>query len=307
MSFPREVNDVLDTVGIYKGCFTKEYFEREFLESPHYEHDRHWYYRLKPGSIWVNGSWRNERKKYRLERSNRFCRNMNRRELYREGTSESFLMLCMSEERDVTVKKVALEESLLWAHYAEGGRGMRIGIDFDDSFCDFLHKVKYSSQMVSGNLSVFKANMSQEERDRLARRFRWATRTTKSLAWRYEHEVRLVFEPDEPYLKVQRGLHFFPLSKDAVWRVDFGPLCFKNEAAFLRKVKKLREMGYDKTLFRFAEPDLDVYGFRYRSEYYIGKGVATARACGHPNSFIYPDIQYDDESWPIGRPYPSGF
>lgn len=187
-----------------------------------------------------------------------------------------FLMLCMSEARDESDPSVVRDESLMWAHYAEKGKGLRIELELDEPFSQNFFRVNYADEVPTCDLAN-SPSVNNRAHKKLVCEFLDKRAMTKSRAWSYEHEVRLVRIGKDPRVKHKGKLAYLELDPRIVKRVDFGPHCFKDEHAFLREVDRLKESGYGHVEFRLARMDPKTYGFRYVTEETIRRSAAFAR------------------------------
>ncbi len=113
----------------------------------------------------------------------------------------------------------ALNEILMWAHYADKHRGMRIGFDLPARTSRFtLQRVEYSDSRVAVDMGDFEGSQGVQEAIKRSLR-------SKSTAWAYEHEYRLMTTPAlcEPGMNEDAGKLFIPIRREWVRRIDFGP------------------------------------------------------------------------------------
>ena len=111
-----------------------------------------------------------------------------------------------------------LNEILMWAHYADKHRGVRIGFDLPERTERFtLQRVEYSESRVAVDMGD--SEWSQGVQGAVKRSLR-----TKSTAWAYENEYRLMTTPPlcEPGTAENAGKLFIPFKREWVKRVDFG-------------------------------------------------------------------------------------
>ena len=110
---------------------------------------------------------------------------------------------------------------LLWSHYANHAKGVRVTFDIPDNGGDYvLERVRYSK-----NIPIYELSKAQDfGRDPefvLAYR-NWIC--TKGLAWKYENEVRLILhEPDMGgHRVVHNGVECFKMPQAWIKEVTFG-------------------------------------------------------------------------------------
>lgn len=114
---------------------------------------------------------------------------------------------------------------LMWAHYADGGRGMCVEYNLtwmpaDDPVFQHLYPVHYTDQRYSSVQFTDEAENAAERDSILACQEYWSERMlayhlVKSMDWKYEQEWRLVvpaYEVDNPknVLKIKKQLLPFP-------------------------------------------------------------------------------------------------
>jgi hypothetical protein len=108
---------------------------------------------------------------------------------------------------------------LMWAHYAERHRGVALGFDVDDQFCNPIHYVADVYQLPS----AYTGNIGNAILDD-GRRMIDAALNTKFDAWQYEEEVRVFANQDGS--NVEGGIEFYPYSRNFVLReIILGEKC----------------------------------------------------------------------------------
>mgnify|MGYP000919259146 FL=1 len=102
-------------------------------------------------------------------------------------------------------------EELMWAHYANGSKGMRIDFTIDKEFEDaYVKKVEYKPKEEFNDEEQLKKELNDNKLKNIICR--------KSEAWKYEQEHRAIFKNgDNNYLSIKikeitfgRGCGFFP-------------------------------------------------------------------------------------------------
>jgi Protein of unknown function (DUF2971) len=170
-----------------------------------------------------------------------------------------FRAVCFSESTEDP-----LDEILLWSHYAAKHRGIRIGFEFPhgDALPFQIVPVKYRSNRVK--IDAVKLLHRIDIQDAFVETLR-----TKSKAWSYEKEHRLVAPIGHSkscvFSATQDGqtLEFILFQKNWVKRVDFGARCAEAE---IKKITVLLKKEYPQ-----AE--------RYRSRYHQSKYAFVYQRC----------------------------
>ncbi len=111
-----------------------------------------------------------------------------------------------------------LDEILMWSHYADSHRGVRIGFRFPKGITwPFkISPVRYQKARVEIDLSS-EPSIIQEQLILAIK--------TKSTAWAYEREHRLITNPDSCIAEMNgrnKPIEFITIERDWVKRVDFG-------------------------------------------------------------------------------------
>jgi hypothetical protein len=124
-------------------------------------------------------------------------------------------VLCFSR-KDVT----PLEEILLWSHYANSHRGIRVAIDIPEAASStmYLKEVLYNEHRVPIDFTSLDIGASIDAAIKEAVR-------VKSKAWEYEREFRLFIFPhacQAGTTPAEKGLLFYPFEVATVKGVDLG-------------------------------------------------------------------------------------
>lgn len=152
-------------------------------------------------------------------------------------------------------------QRLMWAHYANGYRGVRIGVKLDDpNFPLYLDSVKYCSERPVLNLSKVEAL----ENDKEVLNFWISNLTTKSTEWAYEQEVRLI--ADDKHLEKWadgRGddTYFWRFMPTDIVSIDLG---FEFPQSEIDNVIELQKEKYPQMKVSQVVLDNDAYGIEYR-------------------------------------------
>lgn len=155
-------------------------------------------------------------------------------------------------------------DQLLWAHYGDKGRGVRILVDIDQRPNDnyHLHPAIYASMRPVLDLSKFKYWLDQDEFAPYNKKCIY----TKSVAWSYEKEIRLFTFLGPKNKRIihehDTGIDLFVIPVSNIKRVDFGP---KGEIQeMLEMVHLLHSIPATRHIqTRVATFDNDGYGYRY--------------------------------------------
>lgn len=143
-------------------------------------------------------------------------------------------------------------EILMWSHYANGHRGFRIGIDFQNLAGPTwkISPIEYKEDRLEIN-----PLHSQLNNDVLRRSI-----TTKSRAWEYEYEYRLLTVPRACITR--NGMDFWECAKEWVSELTFGMACdFDTESDIAQKIQdtcphvKLRKAHLHSELYAIEYKD----------------------------------------------------
>ena len=151
-------------------------------------------------------------------------------------------------------------QKLMWAHYAGGHRGVRIGVRFDDTnFPSYLDSVKYCHER-----PIFDLSKVHSLNDPEILHFWISNLTTKSTEWAYEQEVRLIV--DDKHL--EKGLddkgdeaYYWKFSPQGIVSVDVGCQIPQEE---INKIIELRNSKYPHVAIRQVELNDSDYGISYK-------------------------------------------
>lgn len=139
--------------------------------------------------------------------------------LYRQSQEERSRVLCFSKYQYDWDDR----ELLLWSHYADGGRGVRVLIDLDkDEKSYHIGSVIYTNRRPILDLSRFKSWIDQD----VFRPFFYDSIFSKSLIWSYEREVRLFASSvcRSGRYSMEDDLEFLSFEPKRIKCVDFGPM-----------------------------------------------------------------------------------
>ena len=128
-------------------------------------------------------------------------------------------MLCFSDANKIDTNS----DQLMWAHYAGGGSGLRVWFDtnlFPQVYFPIL-KVAYMEHRPIMDLSLLRSYKDSIKWNGFFK----AVWQTKSLAWSYENEWRMLVPVDSKkhWISHSCGLDFLSIPLPAITRIDFGP------------------------------------------------------------------------------------
>ncbi len=154
-----------------------------------------------------------------------------------------------------------ITDQLMWAHYGEGGNGMRIWFDGARLVTGYsqIFPVKYSIQRPCIDLGSLKTHEINED---------WTTFLfdvvlTKSMAWKYECEMRMVISSraGKGIITEKDGREYILIPSKAIVRVDFGP---KGKIADTVNVVKELRKSRDLVHVDFRVATFDEFGYQYQ-------------------------------------------
>lgn len=248
---PVNFNDPFDSVGYYKGYPTEAAFEKYFMEFFSHEVKE-----ICDCGGTIREAW--------LE-----CRDIIpkvfSRLMLRKASFVGNLIGCFCGNAK------AESDVLLWSHYADNCRGIRVGYSIPRDAGYSICAVKYASRMP--RLDFHKLTSLGAETDEFAKmlhEFHVDMLLTKYRAWSYEAEYRLITHKNDCGLvRRENDLWFAMIPWRYVVSVDFGYLafgydkfkawkCFLDEAQLLNK-----ETGLPLKIFRLACAPIGRYGYEY--------------------------------------------
>lgn len=147
------------------------------------------------------------------------------------------------------------EEMLMWAHYGDSFKGIRVAIDVDQVRAK-CKRVRYEKVMPCLNLDVVKS--LNPFSDNAVRKFLMQCLLTKNVAWRYEKERRIVFDVESPEVKrwtlrdsgakVDEAMFMWTPDKTVIRQVCIGSEMSRTSEGVNNAVKllqRLNEHGYN--------------------------------------------------------------
>lgn len=161
------------------------------------------------------------------------------------------------------------DDLLMWAHYGDQARGVRLAIEIDESNFK-LRNVKYETRRPVLDCSMARHYSFDDEE---FGRFMFECLTTKCKSWQYEHEMRLILPLEDDRLKCaavqdeHRPLH------ERDFLLELPGNCLKEVALGVRnedvgkaqsEMERVRAMGFEHVAFRLCRVDSTVEEYKYR-------------------------------------------
>ena len=170
----------------------------------------------------------------------------------------------------------AITDQLMWAHYGEDGSGIRVWFDSNKLKSQYsqFYLVKYDDRRPCIDLGT----LDNYEIDDAWGDFLKEVLITKSKAWEYEHEVRMLISSrtSNNFITKRNGIEFISIPSDAIVRVDFGA---KRKIVDTTKcVNEFRSLGcYGHVDFRVATFDEYEYKYHYLKydDLIAGRGMSS--------------------------------
>lgn len=138
-----------------------------------------------------------------------------------ERASQSIGIICFCDPNKI----IEGDDILLWSHYGDKHKGVRIFFETDDIkiLSTNLFQVVYSFERACIDIadlsaSAFNKNVEDAYRN---------TFKTKNKSWEYENEVRWIINLKE--CSQENGRSYIPLLPRAIRRIDFGCKCQSDE------------------------------------------------------------------------------
>lgn len=165
--------------------------------------------------------------------------------------ADDFFRVCCFSKTDVTSDS----EILLWSHYAKSHQGVRIEFELDEQIIP-LSEVNYSRKRCAIEFS--KAYDGDHTNEMLSQ-----TMHTKSIAWEFENEVRLIINKDTVVKKlIPLGCKYYlPFDPSWVKLVDFGINC---DEETIENVSTILRLEYPDVTMRKAFHHPEDYAIEYR-------------------------------------------
>lgn len=171
---------------------------------------------------------------------------------FQQNMADDYFRVCCFSKTNITPQS----EILLWSHYANSHRGVRIEFELDENRYP-LSVVKYSSKRCAIRFS--KEDDANHTNEILRRSMH-----TKSSAWSYEKEVRMIISKDSlaPPNPADQERIFLPFDPSCVKSVDFGINC---DAATIQSISMILKKDYPHAPTRKASHHHDYYAIVYQS------------------------------------------
>ena len=176
----------------------------------------------------------------------------------RASIGQLFRVLCMSDADETDHNS----ETLMWAHYADKGRGVRILLDLDPDGlpigCSY-EKITYSPD---GRVPILPlSTLTDFPKSPELSRFYAQCIVTKGQSWQYEKEVRMVIGPDAlSQLTIKNAVELFPLPRAFIRGLEFGSEV--SEAQISHAIDTLSQSGYA-LQYRWAKFSGEMYQYDY--------------------------------------------
>ncbi len=254
LSRPTEFNDPLDSTGYYRGNPTYEVFFRYFANTLFKDYVKDCIESKVPKRV----IWQ-ELRNYVAEAFSRFC-------LKSHPLVDNLLAsFCGGGDDDFHT------DTLLWSHYADSCRGIRIGVLFPSDGPYVIRPIKYVKRLPALDFKKLTAlDCDSDEFDNLLRDYHGKMICSKHVAWKYEQEFRLITNVyGTNVTQNAKGLWFAKIPLQYIKSVDFGcRACggcnMKADEIFLRQIWRLhKETGIALDCFRKTEIQVGRYGFSY--------------------------------------------
>lgn len=179
----------------------------------------------------------------------------------RKFLGQGYRIACFSDADRINLS----DETLMWAHYGEKGRGVRVCIELDGSDFDLVH-VDYKDEPPQIDLGVIG---TIDELGPFFKKCIW----TKHRSWQYENEVRAIFSgPSHPNIYPYRDpvtkykcerlrIEFAQMSEIAIGQLRLNQDEFPDDViSTLREIQKV--IGFAGT-FKSAVLNYNTYGYDY--------------------------------------------
>jgi len=180
----------------------------------------------------------------------------------RKPLGDRFRVLCMSSAEETTPDA----ETLMWGHYADGGKGVRIVIDTDLCLSDAwaIQPVTYAR---NAELPLYDLSQLKDfPRDSSLVEFYARCIFTKGPMWSYENERRLIAHKARllpcDYKLADNGTELIKLPRESILGIEFG--VWVTEAEVRSAIDSIRKAGLTISI-RWAQFSADAYRYIYWS------------------------------------------
>lgn len=178
----------------------------------------------------------------------------------RKPLGDRFRVLCMSSAEETTPDA----ETLMWGHYADGGKGVRIVIDTDLCLSDAwaIQPVTYAR---NAELPLYDLSQLKDfPRDSSLVEFYARCIFTKGPMWSYENERRLIARKDQllpsGYKQAANGADLIKLPRESILGIEFGARV--TEAEVWAGIERILQSGLS-VLIRWARFSSCRYQYDY--------------------------------------------
>ena len=151
-----------------------------------------------------------------------------------------------------------VSDQLMWAHYAGGGRGIRVWVDSDKLPAQYprIFRVNYQERRPTIDLATLESYKDMSKWGPFYQQV-WLS---KSLAWEYENEYRLMVPKGKygQWLHSDGGMEFIRIPHSAITRIDFGPKGYIQETIdSVNRLKSEQQMSHiEYRVATFKEDDM---------------------------------------------------
>ena len=246
---PLDANDPYEMMGAVKGELKPE-VESRLLDDMRYKWVTE---RMKIG---VREKCPNNFQEVEMRVKN--YKNIWRKTIMERGVQQENQVLSFADAFEID----GTSDQLLWGHYAEGGRGVRIWFDSElfPVELSIIKPIQYSPYRPYFDLG----ELSDYRDTEVMKDYLLNVLFTKSDAWAYEKEQRLLipFKIREKFVINHDKLEFVRIPQQAITRIDFGP-----KGTIYDTEKQIDELKKNPMLnnvdFRVATFDECGYSYRY--------------------------------------------
>jgi len=171
--------------------------------------------------------------------NNSIVKNMNKElDRLRLNFSKTCRILCFSDPNLIE----PYEEILMWAHYSDSHKGLKIHFDADKFKLRSVgpHKVTYQKERTRLDSTKIMLN-DKDTLDDFSKSL-----SAKSIAWSYEHEYRWFIIKEECFDGTKCGLEFdfIKINPEVIMRVDIGARCPDEKEEEILKALSAEEFAH---------------------------------------------------------------
>lgn len=148
--------------------------------------------------------------------------------------SEKLKVSCFSAH----VKHSEHKQILMWSHYSDDCKGIRIHFDSDN-----LVKVEHMFKKVNYSKNRVRFDAFGADDENLLFKLIQKLVTTKASSWEYENEYRLIIDSKNCIEDLVLNMYFVKINPTSIKRIDFGYKCVKeNEIRNCLKENNLQDI-----------------------------------------------------------------